>query len=71
MHQLTTSISNPGFIFLETYNDHCFMNPTKFEKNIFKIQSVVFSDHLEFEIVAMILCYYCFIVDFLSLTDNC
>jgi len=54
VHQLTTSISNRGFIFLEKYtNDHCFMNPTKFEKNIFKVKSVVSSDHLEFEIVAM------------------
>ena len=53
MYQLTTSIPNPGFIFLEKYNDHCFMNPTKFEKNIFKAKSIVSSDHLEFEIVAM------------------
>ena len=54
MHQLNTSISNSGFIFLEKYNDYFFMNPTKFEKNIFKVISVVCtSDHLEFEIVAM------------------
>ena len=71
MHQLTTSISNPGFIFLEKYNDHCFMNPTKFEKNIFKVKSVVSSDHLEFEIVAMRLYSYFCSIDCVSLADNC
>ncbi len=38
---------------------HIILSPTKFEKNIFRVESAVNNDHLEFETVAMRLCKYC------------